>query len=398
MKLLFITPEYPTLNSPEGGLANYVRKISVQLHKAGHTVNVLTFGDPKAIYIDCGIQIYYLRRIKILPSIFYRTRLSKFLTLINSIIACIQVAFHVYLLLPKDYSLIQVSSYQYLGLFLFPVFFRCPIICRISSLNHLLRHALAQPNTIFDICQDKLELLQIKLATKKFAPSQFIVTACQKKQLAVDLLRTPIESIGSTKLDYSIYRQSLKDKSYLLIFGTLNRVKGTDLLAKPISIICKRYPKIHFVFVGRDDGIPGFSRTSDYLYQLNPKHASHLHFISPLPKTMLYPLIKQAQAVIIPSRVDNYPNACLETMQLGTPIIASTDSSLDELVLDRQNGLLFRNGDEDDLSKTLIKFLKLPKSTTSAMKKANHFLYRQIINQDRFGQLLKYYQYAIDKT
>jgi predicted membrane GTPase involved in stress response len=34
----------------------------------------------------------------------------------------------------------------------------------------------------------------------------------------------------------------------------------------------------------------------------------------------------------MPSRVDNYPNACLEALSLGVPVIGTYDSSLDEMI------------------------------------------------------------------
>ena len=54
--------------------------------------------------------------------------------------------------------------------------------------------------------------------------------------------------------------------------------------------------------------------------------------------------------VIMPSRIDNLPNACMEAMALGKTVMASTNASFEELLDDGVSGFLFENGDVDDLA------------------------------------------------
>ncbi len=68
--------------------------------------------------------------------------------------------------------------------------------------------------------------------------------------------------------------------------------------------------------------------------------ASRLVLIDNLPHRQLYPIIAAARLVVLPSLVDNLPNACLEAMGLGTAVIGTTGASFEELITDGVNGFL----------------------------------------------------------
>jgi glycosyltransferase involved in cell wall biosynthesis len=59
-----------------------------------------------------------------------------------------------------------------------------------------------------------------------------------------------------------------------------------------------------------------------------------------LPHSQLYPVIEGAQLVVLPSLVDNLPNACLEAMGLGKAVIGTKGATFDELITDGVNGFL----------------------------------------------------------
>jgi len=44
--------------------------------------------------------------------------------------------------------------------------------------------------------------------------------------------------------------------------------------------------------------------------------------------------------VVLPSRVDNLPNTCLEAMALGRVVVGTRGASFDQLIDDGQNGFL----------------------------------------------------------
>ena len=70
-------------------------------------------------------------------------------------------------------------------------------------------------------------------------------------------------------------------------------------------------------------------------------------------------IIKGARFTLIPSIwYDNLPNTALESFQYSKPVIASNIGSLPELVIDGENGYLFKPSNVEDLIKnddTLVK-------------------------------------------
>jgi glycosyltransferase involved in cell wall biosynthesis len=58
--------------------------------------------------------------------------------------------------------------------------------------------------------------------------------------------------------------------------------------------------------------------------------------------------------VVLPSLVDNLPNACLEAMALGKPVIGTSGASFEELLTDGISGFLVPPGDPRALADRII--------------------------------------------
>ena len=110
---------------------------------------------------------------------------------------------------------------------------------------------------------------------------------------------------------------------------------------------------------------------TDFILSRNRDQENHIHFIPSIPKAQLYPIIAHAVTVLMPSRVDNYPNACLEAQMLGIPVIGSRNSSLDEMIEDGKTGFLVENGKSKELVDAAVKMLDLDQGAYQAMHQAN---------------------------
>jgi len=97
-----------------------------------------------------------------------------------------------------------------------------------------------------------------------------------------------------------------------------------------------------------------------------------------LPHEQVYPLIRGARAVVLPSLVDNFSNTCLEAMALRKIMIGTEGTSFEELIVDGGNGFLYQPGDPESLDKAIEKLLALPASRVdsrrqAALETARHF-------------------------
>ncbi len=230
-------------------------------------------------------------------------------------------------------------------------------------------------------------------ADAAFAPSQFIAHEfVRQTAFQPTVIRTPVERWPAAELDPSYYQTHLAGSPYLLMVGSLSRVKGTDLLAEIIPDLLQRNPRLNLVFVGRDDGLPDGTRVFEHLRSRSGPFAANLHHKSVLAKPQLGPVIANAVGVLMPSRVDNYPNACLEAQAFGIPVVGSRDSSLDEMIEDGVTGFLVQNGCAASLQAGIERLLSRSPEERLAMKTRILAQVEGIQAEDRVGQLITFYE------
>lgn len=67
------------------------------------------------------------------------------------------------------------------------------------------------------------------------------------------------------------------------------------------------------------------------------------------PQTDVRPFLAAADAFLLPSWYDPFPNACLEALACGLPVVASTATGTAELIRPGENGAVCRAGDIDGM-------------------------------------------------
>jgi len=72
----------------------------------------------------------------------------------------------------------------------------------------------------------------------------------------------------------------------------------------------------------------------------------------------IYPLLEEADIIVVPSDFEAFPYVVLEAMALSRPVIASDAGGLSEMIENGVSGLLVKAGDERGLADAIIKLLK----------------------------------------
>lgn len=390
MHIAFATPEYYIAGrSSGGGLGVYIRKAAAELVNRGHEVEVFVLSNRNVSWPDGQVSI---REIAFLrpPHMLGRLRLiSDAIVFLWERLMLRQIILAVHRQHPFD--LIQVSSYKAPGLFL-P--YRNPaMVCRLSSIQRLWREAYGGKSGLYDHFLEFCEGVQSRRAAAVFSPSAHIAAKANTEYGIKPLVIPTMPDHSPVLEDDSFFKEHLWGKNYLLYFGQLSRIKGIDLIASVLPEIFTDHPSIEMVCIGRDDGLPTGRSCRDYLFGLLPaRHRTRLHFFPPLPKEQLYPCIRESFGVIFPSRIDNLPNACLETLFIGVPLIASAPSSMEEIVQDGKTGFLFGNGDTSALHKAITKLLCMDESERRAMIKEQKLWAQAYMKQDKVAQLERFYQ------
>lgn len=392
MHIGFITPEYVTPATIDGGLANYLRKISLALTARGHEVSIFVLSNRDAYWKDKSIHVYEAKRgfsIKE-PSLF------QLALPINQILFSKKMARMVWKIHHDNpLDILQASSYMALGYDLLHNG-RIPLVSRISSYSPILRSAYGRRRGFGEYLSDWLELRQVLDADTAFSPSNFMATIFERNEgYRPQVIHTPIDIMTDIANDESYYQKHLAGMQYILFFGTLSRIKGVDLLSEIIPKILERNNQLQFVFIGRDDGLPNGQSIFDYICAKCGSFRQRLHYHEALPRMQLNPIISNAIGVVMPSRVDNYPNACLEAQSLGIPVIGTYDSSLEEMVIDGETGYLAENGNASSLFGAISHLLNQTPEERKMMKEQIRKHINLILAEDDVAQLVDLYKNTI---
>ena len=393
-----LTPEYVTEERKDGGLANYLQKIASEFVRRNHRVTVFLLSDRNQHWKDGEIDIIEVRRAETpkLPA-WLRNKLERFLPVITALRSAKRIEKAVWRhhqITPFD--VLQTSSYSSPG-FALRRNGKIPVVCRISSYFPMVRSAHGTQRGFAEYLTDWLEIRQVLDADASFAPSQFIADAFERlESFRPVVIRTPIDS-RNTELDDSVYQKEFSRFPYFLFVGRLSRVKGIDVLAEAIPHFLQKRPDVHFVFIGRDDGLPGFRQAIDSVLTQSNNFQGNIHYIPALSKSKLYPVIRHSLALLSPSRVDNYPNACLEAHSMQVPVIGTENSSLEEMIRENETGFLIKNGDVLELTAAMLKVAGMSDLERSQMKQNIQKYAQSVEAENRIEQLIRLYSEAIEK-
>lgn len=160
----------------------------------------------------------------------------------------------------------------------------------------------------------------------------------QDKITCIPTFTSSKSEVGKSKIgDYGLY------------FGRITEEKGVETVIKAYEMMPERNVKI----MG-DDTTDEAKRLKSYI--ANNK-ITNVDFVGFKSGEELENIIKGARFTLIPSIwYDNLPNTALESFQYSKPVIASNIGSLPELVVDGENGYLFKPANENELCEKIKLF------------------------------------------
>lgn len=149
-------------------------------------------------------------------------------------------------------------------------------------------------------------------------------------------------------IDLEYYKPSLhNDKAPRLLFiGRVVYQKGLDLLIQALSEIMGSEWELSII---------GDGSFKDQLHQLIKQYGmtSRVHFHGWCRQEDLLPILARAHIFINPSRHEGMPNAVLEAMASGLPVIASKIAGNEDLVVNGKNGFLVQSENVSELREAL---------------------------------------------
>ena len=116
----------------------------------------------------------------------------------------------------------------------------------------------------------------------------------------------------------------LSDDIILICAGSIEPLKGVDLLADAFSSLISEYPHLRLVIAG--GGSP------DAVQKKVTHHCGRVSFVGFVNKATLYELFSISDVGVLPSLYEELGYVALEMMMMGLPVVVGNHSGLEEIV------------------------------------------------------------------
>lgn len=207
----------------------------------------------------------------------------------------------------------------------------------------------------------------------------------------VDVIETPFV-LEVDEMDDSVYKSLLEGKKYVLFFGSLVEHKGICTIAESIYEILLNNPDLYFVLIGNGD--------LHWIYDIRQngkEYAERILYHPAIGFSQLVPVIKNAEAVVLPSLMENFSNACVETMALGQIVLGCEGASFEQLITDGKNGALCKIGDSDSFVKKVNEILGYSENQKWNMRKNAKETLERLNPEIVTKHLLEYYEKVVNE-
>jgi len=350
LRIAFLTTEYATEENFHGGLANYLRRTARALLERGHEPEIFIASTEMCTFVQDGVIVHrvaYEGSISRMFDALTRSRLTQArrILLLSRALKRAFATRHA----RKPFHIVQSSSYLSPG-YCLSRFRPVPVVTRLSSYEPLWSVLYGQKRTLDQRLKEYFEIVCLRRSDAVYAPSAFLSRIVRKEtSIPVDVVRPPfVPHIPATEEPSA--EDPLGEKRYLLFFGSLGLLKGGEALAASLPALLGRYPDLHFavagkVFHGPREGISML----EHIRGKSGVHKDRIINLGILSPSGLYPVIRRAEAVVLPSLADNFPNTMLEAMSLGKVVVGAEGASFEEMIEDGVSGLLVKPGDPSSL-------------------------------------------------
>lgn len=406
MHIAFATTEFVTEKGYDGGLANYLDKAGRIFAEQGHQVTIVVFSDSNQT-IEYGKNIRVVRVLQGTAEIEYILKYIKNEQL-RKMIKCCWGSYKINRKIKDIHRESKIDIVQYchlgaLGLFRTK---RIPSVVRMSSFGptmQLISAADYEPGRgrLALSMSDKLDIAAMRRADGVFAPSRLTARIVKRATgITADVLETPAMSVDWDKVK-EIPAQ-LAQKEYLLFFGTMSNIKGIKTIISAVHRILRQNPQLYFVFIGKDCGVAmqeGVrSPAVKKLREAAGEYGDRIIYLQTIrDRDLLNAIIYHAAICVLPYRLENLPNTCIEAMQLGRLVISTYKSGVGQLIRDGYNGFLIEQNDPEAMADKINEVLQLPCEEKARISENAQRRIKRMSPENFYRYMMKYYRDIIGR-
>jgi glycosyltransferase involved in cell wall biosynthesis len=139
----------------------------------------------------------------------------------------------------------------------------------------------------------------------------------------------------------------------LLYTGRLAANKRLDTVIEHMPALLKEFPDLDFVAVGEDHGMgKSWKELAEKLGV-----GDHVRFLGHLSRAELVESYRACDAFVLPSDYEAFGIVLLEAMACGKPCVATRVGGVQDVIRDKETGLLVEFGDKEALKEALTSLL-----------------------------------------
>lgn len=415
MNIVFVTTELADANNSAGGLASFTANISKIFAANGHHVSIVLATTKEQ-------QIKFIQNISVFPIYvpmkkwkkinFFSKKICKFIKYDEDDVRRTVMNLYKGRKVKKvireidKKEKIDVIHYCNHGSFSRISPKGIPYAVRISGLINICKGGANTPGGSLNYKDNPLSLID-KLERRAIKKSKYVITP---SYLLADIVKenfksnvTVLESpfvLKEEEWDLSAFdAHSLGEKKYLIHYGSLRYAKGTHIVAQLAERFLFLHPNLYIVLAGKNEDLIDESgnkiEAAEYVKKYAGKYADRVIYLGRLVREQLYPIIQKAEICLLPSRIENLSNACIEAMAMGKVVVATNGASYEQLIENSVNGFLCERDNPDSYLEAINVALNLSAEEKKGMELKAVKTIERLEPQRIYEQYLNFYMEVI---
>lgn len=388
VNILFTATKYVEKGKPSTGFPTYLHRVSMALLRLGHKPMIVECGKYDGYRIEDEVEIWTVKT----------DELGKVFSA-NVTLTSLKISFLInrkihQIIKERSVDIVQFTSLAGMAVFYYG---KTPAVMRLSSYAKTYFSSLLTYNAKSLRFRSALERLAASRCDAVFAPCDITARDFGKDcRRNVQVIETPFVN-DVEAMDYQYVDQYLKGKKYVLFFGTMYAEKGILVIAEILREFLKENKDFYFVFVGEICKIIG-EDARRILWKAAGEFSDRIFIWKALWHDKLYPIIEHSDFVVLPSLMDNFPNACIEAMYFSKIVIGTEGASFEQLITSGHNGLLCKVGDSKDLLEKMRIVINLEETEKQLMEQKAHDTIRRLRPEYVVKKLLRFYEHVISES
>ena len=187
--------------------------------------------------------------------------------------------------------------------------------------------------------------------------SKAILSDLRQEGCKESLLHLIYNGIETQQFANERHASDFKSPFHIVCVGNLYRYKGYDDLIDACEILVKCHPSLKWILeIAGEDREDNLVRLQSKVLKLGLK--KRIKFLGYVENVSA--LLGRAHLFVHPSHTEGLPNAVIEAMSAGLPVVASNVGGMPELIASQENGLLIDASDPEGLASSIADLLNAP--------------------------------------